>query len=65
MRNLERYTNFWEELQELKMATQFYNTKNKKFYFLVSISTIKTFTPVLSKFYDLLDNFDIFNIYNL
>jgi hypothetical protein len=47
------------------MATQFYNTKNKKFYFLVSISSIKIFTPVLSKFYELLDNFDIFNIYNL
>lgn len=47
------------------MAAQFYNTKNKKFYFLVSISSIKLFTPVLSKFFDLLDNFDIFNIYNL
>jgi hypothetical protein len=47
------------------MAAQFYNTKNKKFYFLVSIASIKIFTPVLSKFYELLDNFDIFNIYNL
>lgn len=47
------------------MAAQFYNTKNKKFYFLASIASIKLFTPVLSKFYQLLDNFDIFNIYNL
>jgi hypothetical protein len=47
------------------MAAQFYNTKNKKFYFIVSIPNVKIVTPVLSKFYELLDNFDIFNIYNL
>lgn len=63
--NLERYPNFNAELEDLKMARQFYNIKSKKFYFLVSISNIKAFTSILAMFYEGISTFDVINIFNL
>lgn len=47
------------------MVRQFYNSKNKKLYFLASLSNPKQFSKLLNRFYDLINPFDMISVFNL
>ena len=49
----------------MKLVRQFYNTKNKKLYFLSSLPNPKPYHKLLSKFHDLIHPFDLISIFNI
>lgn len=50
----------------MELIKRFYNKKHKKFNFIADMSeSYDIFTPILSKFYELMNSMDLIQIFNL